>query len=294
MYKRCVGVLGATSLVGTPLLSLLATSGHTTIAFSRRPQPNGAVPTRWLRLQDSGDIAEPITHSVEHWVSAVPIWILPTLLKLLEMTGAKRVIALSSTSVIAKLVSPDAGERALAARLATAENQVKAWADQRGVEWIILRPTMIYGFGRDRNICDIARLICRFGFFPLIGQGLGRRQPIHARDVAEACINALAAGTVATGQTYNLSGGEIVTFREMVSRVFDALELPRRFIAAPRPLVLVAAAALHLLPRFRHLSPAAFERMAIDLVFDHSAAANSLSFSPQPFRVDQTDLPKTR
>ncbi len=63
--------------------------------------------------------------------------------------------------------------------------------NKQGVEWVILRPTLIYGHGRDKNITEIARFIRRFGFFPLLGKANGLRQPIHVEDVAEACFAAL-------------------------------------------------------------------------------------------------------
>ncbi len=68
-----------------------------------------------------------------------------------------------------------------------------AWAASHGVEWIILRPTLIYGLGRDKNIAEIARFVRRFGFSPLFGKAKGLRQPLHAQDVAGACIAALDA-----------------------------------------------------------------------------------------------------
>lgn len=89
--------------------------------------------------------------------------------------------------------------------------------------WVILRPTLIYGRGRDRNITVIARFIRRFGFFPVLGRATGLRQPVHAEDVALACHRALEA-PAATNRAYNISGGETVTYREMVRRVFLALE----------------------------------------------------------------------
>ena len=96
---------------------------------------------------------------------------------MLERYGACRVVALSSTSRFTKDDSSDPEEQAIALRLADAEARVQAWAASHGVEWVILRPTLIYGLGRDKNIAEIARFIRRFGFFPLFGKAKGLRQP---------------------------------------------------------------------------------------------------------------------
>jgi nucleoside-diphosphate-sugar epimerase len=74
--------------------------------------------------------------------------VLPQYFPLLEAYGVRRVVALSSTSRFTKDDSSDPEEQAIALRLADAEACVQAWAASHGVEWIILRPTLIYGRGR--------------------------------------------------------------------------------------------------------------------------------------------------
>ena len=44
---------------------------------------------------------------------------------------------------------------------------------------------------------------------------------------------AAAASEAAIGKTYALPGGETISYREMVGRIFDALGKPRRIISAP-------------------------------------------------------------
>src|SRR3546814_18582512 len=86
---------------------------------------------------------------------------------------------------------------------------------------------MIYGQGREKNSSVMARFIRRFAFFPLFGSAQGLRQPIHAEDVAAACVVALQAPGAAN-RAYNLSGGETLAYRALVARVFAALGRPAR------------------------------------------------------------------
>lgn len=60
------------------------------------------------------------------------------------------------------------------------------------------------------------------------GAAQGLRQPMHAEDVATACI-AASQSTPAGNHAYDLSGAERLTYREMVARLFRAMDRPARF-----------------------------------------------------------------
>jgi nucleoside-diphosphate-sugar epimerase len=176
--------------------------------------------------------------------------VLPDYFALIETSGARRVVVLSSTSRFTKVGSGDTAEQATAAKLIDGETRLHAWAESRGIEWVILRPTLIYGIGRDKNISEIARFIRRFGFFPVLGEAKGLRQPIHAEDVATACVSALQA-TDAANRAYNISGGQTLSYREMVIRVFDALGRRPRLLTVPLWAFRLAVTMLRRLPRYR-------------------------------------------
>lgn len=220
-----------------------------------------------------------------------PIWVLPEHFSMLEACGARRVVVLSSTSVFVKDDSSDRGEQDIARRLAEGERALRAWAEARGVEWVILRPTLIYGLGRDKNIAEIVRFIHRFGFFPLFGKANGLRQPIHAADVAGACLAALQT-PCAANRVYNISGGETLMYRNMIARIFTALGRRPRLLTLPLWVFSLAVTVLRLLPCYRQWSTAMVERMNMDLVFDHAEAARDLGFKPRMFALAAGDLPR--
>lgn len=216
------------------------------------------------------------------------MWVLPEYFSFLESCGARRVIALSSTSRFTKVGSSDVAEQGVAARLADAEEQVARWCDRHGIDLVILRPTLIYGLGADRNVSDIARFVRRFGFFPVLGEAAGLRQPVHTDDVAAACVAALHAPV--SGVAYNLSGGETLSYRAMVERVFAALGRRPRIVSVPGALLRVAVPLARCLPRYQHLSLEMAYRMNRDLVFDHADAARDLGFAPRAFSLSADDL----
>lgn len=285
MPDPIIGVLGARGLVGHCLLPRLVEHGWQVVAYSRQAQP--PMPDVAWRLLSPPATAEPLAC----WICLAPIWVLPDYFPLIASSGARRIVALSSTSRFTKVASGNQADAAVAARLSEAESRLQAWAGRRGVEWVILRPTLIYGLGQDKNITEMARFIRRFGFFPLLGQAIGLRQPIHAGDVASACIAALQTPG-ATSLAYNIAGGETLSYRDMVGRVFAALGRQPRLLTVPQWTFSLAVALLRCLPRYRQWSAAMAERMNRDQVFDYGDAARDFAFAPRPFALTRDDLPK--
>jgi nucleoside-diphosphate-sugar epimerase len=285
--ESSVGVLGASSLVGACLLPLLTRSGWHVIAYSRQPVGHAGDGVVWKQL--SLNHAKTVEEVTLYWICVAPIWVLPDYFALIETSGAQRVVVLSSTSRFTKVGSGDTAEQATAAKLIDGETRLQAWAESRGIELVILRPTLIYGLGRDKNISEIARFIRRFGFFPVLGEAKGLRQPIHAEDVAGACLAALQ-GSDAANRAYNISGGETLAYREMVARVFSALGRPSRLLTVPLWAFRLAVTMLRRLPRYRQWSAAMAERMNRDLVFDHADAVRDIGFKPRPFSISPEDV----
>lgn len=295
--NRRVGVFGATSLVGSCLLPLLTEAGLQGVAFSRQAVSQAGDAVEWRQLLPRNAQARsssPMKTSsgeerISLWICVAPIWVLLDHFALLEAQGAQRVVALSSTSYFTKHESSDPEEQATARRLAVAEARVREWAESRNVEWVILRPTLIYGLGRDKNIAEIARFIRRFKFFPLFGRADGLRQPVHAADVAAACLSALHSPRAAN-RAYNISGGETLAYRNMVTRVFTALGYRPRLLTVPLWAFRLAVMLLRHLPRYRQWSTAMAERMNRDLVFDHSGAERDFGFKPREFVLSAGDV----
>jgi len=89
---------------------------------------------------------------------------------------------------------------------------------------------------------------------------------------------------------YNLSGGEIITYREMVTRIFNALKQPVCFLPVPLFAFRFVVAILRLMPRYRNWSPAMAERMNSHFVFDHSEAMRDFDFKPRSFLLNAEDV----
>ena len=275
---RQILVLGATSLVGRFALPRLAAAGFEVLAVSRAPKGEPAR-VRWVE----GDLTHPDLElpPAEAALSLSPIWLLPSALPALQRAGVKRLIAFSSTSAVTKAESAEPEEQVVVRRLLDGEAALRAFADAHGVAWTVFRPTLIYAEGQDANVSRLARLIGRWGVFPLAGEGRGRRQPVHADDLATACLQALHRPET-YGRVYDLPGGETLTYRAMLVRIFHGMgRRPRILNIPPRLWSLGLRLAGPLLPG---VNAAMGARMDADLVFDGSEAARDFGWTPRPFR----------
>lgn len=273
-----VGVLGARSLVGYHLLPLVAKRPARALAVSRSPATPADHPRiDWCR---PGDPA-PATASLPDWVALCPIWSVAEHLPWLESLGIRRLVALSSMSIATKTASPAVEERRVAARLADAEAGLSAWADTSGARLTILRSTMIYDGIHDRNVSSIAACVGRWGWFPLCGAAEGLRQPVHAADVAAACLAALEHEP--PRRCYALSGGEALPFRELVERTCRAHGLAPRTVSLPPRVWRALAALARGLGLVSGSAAGIGQRMNEDLSVDHAEAAADLGFEPRPF-----------
>lgn len=286
-----VGVLGASSLVGRALLPMLVGNGYAVLPYTRKPHAMPALPNLpWVQLGSPLSAGQPPHNTVSMWVCLAPIWELPAYFSLIGAAGVRRIVVLSSTSRFTKVGSDLGSDSAVAQRLIDGEQRLQAWATEHGVEWVILRPTLIYGNGRDRNVTEIARFVQRFSFFPLLDKAKGLRQPIHMDDVAQACLAALSF-PAAANRAYNIAGREVLQYRDLVMRIFQVLGRKPRLLSIPRGVFRVALVFARITPRYRDLSISMADRMNKDMVFDWSDASRDLGFSPRSFQFGVQDLP---
>lgn len=271
MSERRVGVLGSSSSLGTVLIDDLEQAGWSVVPVRR------------------GKLPDPYPEGIPFWISAAPIWVLSEYFDNFVAHGAKRIVVVSSTSRWTKIQSSDASEREIASRIASAEEEFSTWAEGAGIQWGILRPTLVYGLGRDQNICGMVGFIRRFGFFPVLGAAQGLRQPIHVQDLALVC-RSLLESISASNRAYDVSGAEVLSYQEMINRVFAALRRKPRVIHVPRMIFRSALFTARIFPKFRSLNVAMAERMNKDMVFDHTDAAKELGFAPRRFVLQPKDI----
>ena len=270
-------VLGARGPIGRALLPRLAAAGWDVHVAGREEFAEPGALFHRLDLHRDADTLP----AVDVLFSAGPLdafaeWFART------PRRPRRVIAFGSTSVHTKLDSPDAAERDVAQRLRRAEETLSRECARREVPLVLLRPTLVYGAGRDRNLTRIAQLARRHGFFVLPRGAHGLRQPVHVDDLADAAWR-VANATVSLATAYDLPGGETLPYREMVARVLACLVPPRRLVELPAAPLRAALWCAHRTGLVGDAGAGVWARLATDLVFDAQPARRDFGYAPRAF-----------
>jgi nucleoside-diphosphate-sugar epimerase len=273
-------VFGASGAIGRFLLPRLLEAGHEVVAVSRAARTSGDARLRWIAGSLPGDVP-----SLPAGATIFSLGPLDVFAAWFASHGVRdaRVIAIGSRSIETKKDSADASERDVAARLARAEASLGASA----ARLTVLRPTLIYGAGLDRSLTPIVAFARRWHVFPYVAGAKGQRQPVHADDLASACV--ALAHAMPQRRVYDVGGSERIAFTEMLRRV--RASLPFAALALPVPLAIANAGAglARVSPAFRAASAGAIARMREDLLVDHSAAAADFGWSPRAFHPEPRD-----
>jgi hypothetical protein len=269
---------GLTGPVGTALLAARGPGDAAIDAVSRRsPPPADGVAWQagdlqhWHAPRDRYDAVlsvGPLDHFSRWYERAGPV--------------AARVVALGSTSVHSKAASPDPAERELAARLAAAEARLEDACRRRGAALTLLRPTLIYGVGRDRNLSRIVGLARRWRVVPLPRGATGLRQPVHAGDVAAAVLAALRVEVARPGR-FDLPGGETLAYDEMVRRTLAAAAPRARLVRLPDGAFRAGFRIARLAGRLPDAGEGLLRRLGEDLAYDAAPVRGALGIAPRGF-----------
>ena len=288
-------VTGGTGQVGLLALPHLLQGGCRVVAVSRRVPPGPAV----VQPLSAGSLAWLNPASLDAWLlaqppaaerqllSCGPIALASDLLR--RDPAIRRVVCISTSSIYHKADSADTRERAMIRSIIANEQVIREHCLRQAAGLVLLRPTLIYGCGLDENITWLARWIRRWRFVPLAGRASGLRQPLHAGDLAVLAVRALASAADA-GLESPVAGGETLSYREMVRRVFTALGQTPRLVTLPPGALQLALGLAGGLGAGSRTSGQFAVRQNTDLVFDDSPVRAQLAFAPRPFHPAAADF----
>lgn len=215
-----------------------------------------------------------VQYSPETIIHIASIRHIPVILQSLKKVGkTPRLIIIGTTGVYSQYNQYSAIYRQIETQLA-----------QYLGSYCLLRPTMIYGSSKDKNIHKLIKFCDRYGFFFVFGLGKCLLQPIHADDIAVVLLAILQKNNL-QGE-YNLSGGSVVTFQELLTLVGKLLNKPVRQIPLPLKLGIWSATILEQILGKR--SPVRREqilRLQEDKAYSYDAAKKDLGFSPRSLEV---------
>lgn len=272
-------VLGLSGQVGEALRPVLLGRGFEILAVSRSHRVDGPG-LHWLH--GSLEAMPELPPALDAILSLGPLDAFASWYAAAR-PAVPRVLALSSTGRHDKRLSPDPAERALAARLAAAEASLFAAARMADAEATVLRPSLLYGNGRDLTLSPLVERARRWRLLPLPANARGLRQPVHVDDVAAALSACLDHPAETTGRAFDLPGGETLGFEAMLRRTLQAQAPGTLLLRLPTALFRLGAAVARALGRSAP-PPGALARLAQDQVSDPSPAYRAFGYSPGRFR----------
>lgn len=198
----------------------------------------------------------------------------PLLLRLADTYRVPRAILIHTTGIYSRLEQYTTVYRQV-------EKELFASPPHHTV-YTVLRPTMIYGTHRDRNMHKLILHLSRKRWIPIFGNGGARMQPVHVEDVAQAVTAAIDA-PMAAGRAYDLSGGSEVTYREAVDLICQELGASPFRLPIPLPLALALTTAYNRVSKNPRVTVEQVERLTEDKCYPHEEARRDLGFAPRSF-----------
>jgi len=151
----------------------------------------------------------------------------------------------------------------------TARKMAEKAVRESGMEYVILRPSFVYG-PEDRSLNRMIGFTRHVPFVPVIGDGKATLRPASVFDVARiAALAALRQGGV--NETYDLGGPQELTIDQVARTIQKVLGKKRVLVHLPVALAKFIAGLLSMLPK-PPLSPAAVEFMLMQEKVDPGAA----------------------
>jgi NADH dehydrogenase len=192
-----------------------------------------------------------------------------------EAAKVRHLIHISSASV----VYPNTTHYSRSKR--QAEDVVSAC---RTVHWTLVRPTLVYDHDGGLEFKLYADFVRRYPVVPLVAGGHARKSPVHVDDLLSG-LATMAGNPVTFGKTYNLSGGEIVTLRELAELMLKQQGRSKPMVTVPAGLCRIAARLWGALNRRPMLMEHTLAGLTQDAALDHSTATLDLGYRPLGVRA---------
>lgn len=269
-------VTGATSGTGNAVIQRLVTKfGAENITCLVRPTSDIRILDKLQIRSVVGDVTD--KESLRKVLSQDTIYIdmtnprcYDTLIPTLKECGVERTFFVTTTSIFSRFHScSDIYKRA--------EELVK----HSGLVYTILRPSMIYGHLRDRNMGKLITTLSRYPVFPLINRGRSLMQPVFVNDLADGIVASINDSKTEYKE-YNLAGPSSISYDEIINIILAKLNHRVLKLDINISLAYYLTSACQWIPRFP-LKAEQVLRLREDKVFNINDAIAELNYQPQSF-----------
>jgi NADH dehydrogenase len=140
---------------------------------------------------------------------------LSNLIAAMEHNNVKRLIYISTQNVNLSAKGP----------YATSKEACEKILMSTGLEYMIIRPSIIYGIDRQNDFYRLVKLIKRWAIVPVIGSGNNKFQPVLKCDVADFIIRSV--NNFERNKIAEIAGKEIVSMNQVIDYISGKLKVSR-------------------------------------------------------------------
>lgn len=271
-------VTGATGFTGSYVVPQLIDAGHTVRCFVRSSSDRSLLADYDVEYAvgnlDDGTTLEEALRGSDALVNIASLGFghADNIVRAVVNSGVGRAVFVSTTAIFTKLNAPSKTIRM------AAEQTIR----EANIEHTILRPTMIYGSAKDRNICRLVRYLKRWPLIPVVGNGEHLQQPVYVGDVAAAAVAAVASDEAA-GKEYNISGAAPLTFNAVIDTVCRRLGKRVFKMHLPAGLMVATLSGTERIGLRLPIKAEQLQRLNEDKAFGYDEAAADFGYSPRSF-----------
>ena len=278
-------LIGSTGFMGPPVLKKLLEKDYETSCLIRASSNrsdllNAAKSVGKKILLLTGTLQSPDSmisilkkaDSVIYMVDLEYTNLLENFLDAARRSGLKRAVFISSTTVLIPQRSRVKNQKI------NSEKLIK----KSGMDYTILRPTMIYGSKDDNNFSKMIGFIKKRGFFVTFGIGNNLIQPIYIEDVADS-VTGILDNKKTHGKIYNIAGKNPLKYNDMLDIMRGKLKKQFKVIKLPLKFSKLLISIYAKISRNPSLTPEQIERMGIDKAYTYQEAIADFNFSPLSF-----------
>ena len=273
-HQHVIVMTGATGNTGTEVVKrLIDRQSGTRIIALVRPSSDVSVleglsvDLRRCDLEDASSYLQHVPRGAS-FLGISNIRHCDVMLPHLEAHGIDHAFCVTTTAVFSGYHSYSALYREIESRLRSAN-----------VPMTLLRPSMIYGNSRDRNMRKLVKVLDRLPIFPVFGPGTALMQPVYVGDLADGIVSAVESQAVGE---FNLAGPSPLTYNQILSTVAESLGRNVNLVHINHTIAAHAVSLLEKIPGFpvRHEQ---VMRLLEDKAFDISSSVSEFNYRPRSF-----------
>lgn len=283
-------VTGAAGVMGARLVARLQRTGHRVRALVLPGDPLRArIEPLGCEIRE-GDVSDAATladlcadvDTVYH-LAAVIVSHDPGVFERINRRGTANVVAEAERARVRHFIYVSSASVTYPRRTPYAESKLAAEgivkAAAPSFAYTIVRPTLVYEPGGGQELMMFLDYLRRFPVVPFIGDGRAIKRPVWSEDVVDGLVR-LAGSRLAWGKTYNFSGAEPISMRELAALMLLHLDRPRPLVSVPVPLCQALAAAVRLVVARPLLTSSAIAGVVNDADLDPGQAMRDLGYRP--------------